>query len=385
MKFFFRALKNLLIFIFMLAVCLEIGSCAYIRYFNTSIPLPTYSMVNAESSFWVDIDPHFGVWHDANSSYMHNKQCATVYYTANTHGMRDPERTLKSDKPRIAVLGDSFVEGYIVEDGHRLTDLMERNFGMEFLNFGTSGGHGTLNEWLQYKHLVKEFDHDAIIIGILPSNDMADSMKQERYMVNDRYRRPYLEGSYPDYQVLYSQKEMPRQDRSDFMKSFDHTLREWSYTYRVLRYLDSFDLKHWDFRARWQSVTDRLDPKTVTSMYYDFTEQEWDVLRYSLEQIVKEADGKPIFLFVIPRYTDFLRYDGTQPPFSRKLEQLAKKYGLGYLDLLPEMNRRTETPEDYFLLCDPHWNNYGNEVAFDILAPHVEELITTFKANRKIQ
>ena len=210
MKSILRALKNFFIFIFMLAACLEVGSCAYIRFVNTSIPLPTYSMVNAESSFWMDIDPHFGVWHDANSTYMHNKQCATVYYTANSQGMRDQERSFKSGKPRIAVLGDSFVEGYIIEDGHRLTDLMEKNFKIEFLNFGTSGGFGTLNEWLQYKHLVRKFDHDAIIIGILPSNDMTDSMKDERNMVNDRYRRPYLEGEYPDYEVLYSQRSEER-------------------------------------------------------------------------------------------------------------------------------------------------------------------------------
>ena len=339
MKKILRALKNFFIFIFMLAVCLEIGSCAYIRYFNTNIPLPTYSMVNAESSFWVDIDPHFGVWHDANSSYMHNKQCATVYYTANSHGMRDPERKLRSDAPRIAVLGDSFVEGYIVEDGHRLTDLLEKDFGMEFLNYGTSGGFGTLQEWLQYKYMVRKFDHDAIIIGILPSNDMTDSTKDLQIIDNDRYRRPYLEGEYPNYEILYTQDKMPVRNRSDLLKSFDHTLREWSYTYRIARYLDSFDLKNWDFRARWFSRSQRAT--SLKSMYYDFTEEQWNIMRYCLEQIVAEANGKPIFLFTIPRYTDFLRYKGTQPPLSRKIENLAEQYGMDYLDLLPEMAMRS--------------------------------------------
>ncbi|MBI9081708.1 MAG: SGNH/GDSL hydrolase family protein [Pseudodesulfovibrio sp.] len=377
MKKILHALKSFFIFLFILAVCLEIGSCIYIRFFNTSIPLPTYSMVNAESSFWVDIDPYFGVWHDANSTYMHNKQCATVYYTANSHGMRAPERDFKSDKPRIAVLGDSFVEGYIIEDGHRLTDLMEKAYGMEFLNYGTSGGFGTLQEWLQYKHLVKKFDHDAIMIGILPSNDFGDNLNHPQ---NDRYRRPYLAGKYPDYQVLYNQNEMPIRNRTNLLTSFDHTLREWSYTYRIARYLDSFDIKNWDFRARWHSKSQRAE--NVISMYYDFTENHWNSMRYSLERIVDEADGKPIFLFVIPRYTDFLRYKGTPPPLSLKIEALAKQYGLGYLDLLPEMNKRTTTPEDYYLLCDPHWNNYGNEVAFEILNPHVEKMIETIKKNR---
>lgn len=377
MKKLLRALANTFIFLFILAACLEVGSCLYIRFFNNSIPLPTYSMVNAESSFWVDINPYFGVWHDANSSYMHNKQCATVYYTANSHGMRDPERSLHSDQPRIAVLGDSFVEGYIVEDGHRLTDLAEKHYGLEFLNYGTSGGHGTLNEWLQYKHMVKNFDHDAIIIGVLPSNDMSDSLKKEVYMTNDRYRRPYLEGTYPNYKVLYSQKEMPIRHRRDLMKSFDHTLREWSYTYRILRYLDSFDIKNFDFRARWQSKQDRA--KAYISKYNSFTEEEWNAMRYCFEQLVKEAGDKPILMFVIPRYSDIMVYDGTQPPLSANLEKLAKENGIDYVDLLPEMAKKTQTPEEYFLICDAHWNNYGNEVAFEILQPHIEKLIATMK------
>ncbi|QJB57273.1 hypothetical protein [Pseudodesulfovibrio sp. zrk46] len=373
MKKMFDALRGVFIFLFVLVVCLEIGSCSYIRFVNNNIPLPTYSMVNAESSFWVDNNPYFGVWHDPNSSYMHNKQCATVYYKANSHGMRDPERSLKSAKPRVAVLGDSFIEGYIVEDGKRLTDLAEKHYGLEFLNFGTSGGHGPLNEWLQYKHMVKYFDHDAIVIGILPSNDFTDSMKKKVYMESDRYRRPYLEGTYPNYKVLYSQEEMPIRNRSDLLKSFDHTLREWSYTYRILRYLDSFDLKNMDFRARWQSKADNKEK--VCSMYYDFTPEMWDMMRYCLEQIVKEADGKPILLFVIPRYTDFLRYDGKEAPAAKLLREFCSDNNIDFVDLMDPMYKYTKTQEDYYLLCDPHWNAYGNEVAFELLQPSIEKLV----------
>ena len=146
MKKALRMLKNTTIFILIFACFLEIASWLYIRFINPNIPLPTYSFVNASSKFWVYIDKNFGVWHEPNSNYLHNKSCFVVQYHANSKGMRDKERDLIGKSPRVILMGDSFIEGWGNEPEDRLSDRLERSLGHEVLNFGTSGSFGTRSE-----------------------------------------------------------------------------------------------------------------------------------------------------------------------------------------------------------------------------------------------
>ena len=129
---------NFLIF----AVLAELGSLIYINVTNWPSSKPTYH-VNY-NSFWADINPDFGVWHRPNGHFYHQGGCFNVQYTTNSVGARDVERSLHSTESRTIVLGDSFVEGLGVADQYRLTNILEKQTGREFLNFGTGGDFGPL-------------------------------------------------------------------------------------------------------------------------------------------------------------------------------------------------------------------------------------------------
>jgi hypothetical protein len=367
-------LKQFFIFLFVLIVLLEIGSYVYIRFINQNIPLPTYSFVNAGSKFWVYIDKHFGVWHSPHSQYLHNKSCFVVKYHANALGMRDKERSLSSDKPRVAILGDSFIEGWGIERGERLSDRLEKALGTEVLNFGTSGGFGTIQEWLQYKYMVTKFDHDAVVLAILPHNDFKDN--DYEIGLKDGSYRPYLEGEYPDYKLVYSAKGLPDLHRKmPLLKSFDFTLREWSSFYRIMRYLGSYRIKGLKLVPRWQA---EFEQEGGESRYYNFTPQEWAIMRYSLEQLADEvnARGKKLVVFTIPVLPDFQEYDGKNtPPLVNNIERVAEDKGFVYIDLLKAMREQGLTPYDVFFVCDNHWSPFGNEVAASILLPYVEKAL----------
>ncbi|MBC16616.1 MAG: hypothetical protein CL942_06140 [Desulfovibrio sp.] len=364
-------LKQLAIFLFITIALLEISSYAYIRFINPHIPLPTYSIVNAGSKFWVYINEHFGVWHAPNSEYLHNKSCFVVKYTANSHGMRDKERLMNSNDTRVAILGDSFVEGWGNESEDRLSDRLEANLGKEVLNFGTSGGFGTIQEWQLYKHMVREFDHDVVILGILPHNDFKDN-DYEIGIKGGAYR-PYLDGTYPDYDLVYSAKELPNiNKKTPFLKSFDFTLREWSSFYRIMRYLGSYRLEGLTLVPRWQEEFDREKPE---SRYYNFTNEEWNIMRYSLEQIAEEARDKKLIVFTIPVLPDFEMYTGQEPPLSKKIRELSEEKGFTYVDMLKEFHEQKLNAHDVFFVCDNHWNPFGNEAAASVLAPIVDRAL----------
>ncbi len=377
-------LKSCVIFILILAVMLEAASWLYIKYVNTDIPLPTYSFVNAGSKFWVLIDKRFGVWHAPGSSYLHNKSCFVVEYQANSSGMRDKERALRSDAPRVAVLGDSFVEGWGNASEDRLSDRLEAALGREVLNFGTSGGFGNIQEWQQYKYLVKQFDHDVVLLGVLPHNDFTDNSYDFAKAQGEREHRPYLVGSYPDYEMIYGANDLPgRKAGSQWLKSFDFTLREWSSLYRVLRYLGSYRLRGFHLEPRWMAeFQDKPDPNL--SFYYDFKPADWDIMRYSLTELVREAKGKKVIIFTIPVHPDFVRYDGrTEPPLTRNLRALAQEQGFVYVDLLEEMTRRGLDAKSLFFVCDNHWSALGNRVAAEILEPYVRQALAAFPDHRQ--
>jgi hypothetical protein len=67
-----------------------------------------------------------------------------VVRRSNSYGARDIERSPRSTTPRAVVLGDSFVEGIGVELGERVTDLLEKGSGAEYLNFGTAGNFSSI-------------------------------------------------------------------------------------------------------------------------------------------------------------------------------------------------------------------------------------------------
>ena len=108
--------------------------------------------------FWSDINPIWGVWHEPLSRYDHVRKCYQTIYTANSHGMRDRERTIKSNKKRIVVLGDSFTEGFGLKRHERWTDQLEEKTQIPHLNFGNAGIFGPTQYSLLYENLVKKFE-----------------------------------------------------------------------------------------------------------------------------------------------------------------------------------------------------------------------------------
>jgi len=345
-------------------IVLELSLYLLIESDYLEINKPSYSLTNASSMFWVDIDTTFGVWHASNSSYRHVKSCFDVIYEANSYGARDVERTLQAEGKRVIMLGDSFTEGYAVNREKRLTDLLEHATGIEHLNFGVGGDFGPIQYYLLYKTLAKKFEHHAVMVGILPGNDFWDmNYKFGREVHRDRYR-PYLVGRYPDYRLIYSKEELkPQRNKLGNLRGI---LREFTHTYNSLVYLKKQLLMK-------ERVEDSENGKNnskfdTPSGYYDFTPKQFNLLKYVIERIIEEAEGKEIYIYTIPCQTDFERYTiDKAPPLSKRLEEFCEGNGVEYLDLLPYMYEHTEDWGQYFHPCDPHWNEYGNLAACEIL------------------
>ncbi|MEO5587438.1 MAG: SGNH/GDSL hydrolase family protein [Novosphingobium sp.] len=350
-------LTQLMVFL----VILELGLQAVVRLGLLDVSLPTYRAANAWS-FWADIDPAFGVWHLPEARYRHAKACFDVPYRANAFGMRDAETSQRHPGPRVAVLGDSFAEGWGVADGQRLPDLLERRTGTEHLDFGTSGDFDPVQYWQLYRTLAKRFDHDAVIVMILPNNDFPPGGPADARDANARWV-PRLTGTYPNYRVTYPPRRFAPQPR-DWQRFAVNLPGEFSLTYRTAGFMVAYVSA-----VRAHNAGAPAAGAVQRSRYYSYAPDEFDRMRYAIEQIAREAGGRRVLIVTIPRPDDFAAArEGTPPPLPPALRAVTAAAGIDYLDLLPAMQADAAgKPEKWFLSCDGHWSPAGHAEAAKLI------------------
>jgi len=344
---------NFLIF----AVFAELASLLYINLTNWPSSKPTYR-VNY-NNFWADINPDFGVWHRPNGRFYHQGGCFSVQYTTNSYGARDVERSQHSSLPRTIVVGDSFVEGLGVADQYRLTNILEKQTGREYLNFGTGGDFGPLQYALLYKTLAAMFDHNLVLVGVLPDNDFLDmSLDWGKTHHAGRYR-PYYAN---DFSIVYTGKFDPKAGEN-FWDRVEAVLRAYLASYHVGQFLYS--------RLYWRTAP-------PYSGYNDYNDLDFARLEHALTDIKATADAHhaKMAVFLIPTLNDFLRYHQSR---ANRVGPAAVNWGqangIPVKDLLPDMDARANgNYRAFFLGCDGHWSPKGGQVAADVLEPWLAQL-----------
>lgn len=143
----------------------------YAAFFG--VAYPGYTILDTETGW--------GLRPDSEAKYT---QESRAYIKINKFGMRDKDRILKKPENtyRIAILGDSFMEGFAVELEDIFNIQLENNLSqcnpnsenIEVLNFGVSG-YGTIQSLQQYKHYVKRFNPDLVVLAFDTVNDVRDN------------------------------------------------------------------------------------------------------------------------------------------------------------------------------------------------------------------
>jgi len=112
----------------------------------------------------------------------------------NAFAMRQGPVSLKpsGDRPRIAVLGDSYVWGIGVSDEQRLTERLAEALDAEVLNFGVAG-YGPIQYELMLDRVL-EFEPDLVVLVFCLANDWGDNVLFDRY----GYFKPYAMLEEPD-------------------------------------------------------------------------------------------------------------------------------------------------------------------------------------------
>ena len=85
----------------------------------------------------------------------------------NSHGLRSDKNYpyAKGNKPRIAIMGDSYTWGFGVNNGKTFSDILEKDYQgqVEVLNAGVCG-YGTDQELLLYENEIRKYHPDVVIV-----------------------------------------------------------------------------------------------------------------------------------------------------------------------------------------------------------------------------
>lgn len=338
---------------------------------NGYIAIVPYATSNPSEYFFADIDPDFGVWHQPNHVVEHESPCFDVEYASNTYGARDKERSKDSTAPkRVLVLGDSFVEGYGVNTQDRMTDLAEKQTGVEFLNFGSSGDFGSTQQLLLYKKFASGFQHTAVAIFFLPANDFEDN--NPAGFPPDRYRPYLVENKSGGYDTWYPVKFEDRQQPKPISmgRRIRRTLYNNIYIFNLFRQIGA-KFEQSELKQKIKSYTPARHKADATA----YTEADLKRLFYTYQQMAALAGDRKLTIFVIPTRKEMTahstqRYDAT---LLEALRQFATTIpNLEVVDLLPDFAHYAEanqvSADDFFYDCDPHWSPLGNRVAASVLA-----------------
>ena len=326
-----------------------------------------------------DFDQHFGLWGSPNESFSRLRPKGdTIWLHYNAFGARDKQRNIKnlSKKKRVVVLGDSFVEGYMLNEADRFTNLLEKKTNIEHLNLGINGT-GLVDYFLKYKFLAKKFEHDVLLVGILPANDFDVYDEKQKLLLFDYpiYRPYWHPKTTAGYELRYSLADISQSCASTkTLKEPRNVSRTVDSLYRTLKWYEKplveLNQNSYLYRGVLKYSAKIKSAPASKSMLKFFPRNHFELLSYFLEQLHSESQGKKVIILVFPIEADLNNYSQKQDIFTPKLAQLCKKNGFSCIDLLPYFNAYKGSKADLYTKGDGHWNEKGDSLVASILFNH---------------
>jgi GDSL-like Lipase/Acylhydrolase family len=309
----------------------------------------------------------------------------------NSDGWRGPDVPLAAAPGtfRIALLGDSYIEGFEVPFEKTVGEVLEghlsalRGGRVEVLNFG-HGGYGTTQELLTLQHEVWKYSPDLVLLAVTTGNDISDNSRRLKRI------------DYVPYHVFQGDRLVLD---TSFRQSDDYRSRA-LWTQRLLVLMQHSRLAQLVNRVRRSSrqteqqqanrtpgeevgMRDEVHLPPATPDW----EEAWHVTEALIRQMRDEcrAHGIPFAMVTLTRgiqvtpvpedKVHFLRALGAPDLYyaERRLAALGRQESIPVLNLAPAMAEQAIRDRVYYhahrdSLGVGHWSEAGHRAAADLIA-----------------
>ncbi len=273
----------------------------------------------------------------------------------------------KGDKPRIAVIGDSFIEAFTVDTDKAYPALLEEKLGGRYdvYRFGISGA--PLSEYLNLSRYVdKYFDPDIVILNVV-HNDFHESVLALK----------------PEY-GYHLTVTVAGDSVTENKPKPDYSFVEYDWKKRWLRKSALVRYVIFNLRLK-QTLLDMVTPRSkrryVGNVEAGKYEEHIDTVTKATDYIVgrvQQENKKRGVIFVMAAlnqdiYNNTLDRSGGMI-LNRLLRDTCARHGVDFLDLTDSMARdwaahRIEFNSPY----DGHWNDYAHRLVCDEVYRFLEE------------
>lgn len=345
--FSWKFLKRLSIQSLIFLLLLELGLALLTRIGWSDSFIPSYSM-RSNKEFVGHFDPDVGYLHAPGGHSHFCQSCYDCSLDYNREGFRDEQHKLHAIHPRWVFLGDSFTEGFGVNEPNRFTQLIETKMHVECLNFGISGT-GPVQYQEIYRKFARKYDHDAVIVGLYPTNDFADDTPIQGST------RPYWLQTEDEWNLV---KPTEKSHGTNGRTGLKLWLYSYSYTYNF-----------------WQYLKKVLSSKQEQTRYghWKYTDAQWSRLQRALEEIKHLSQDRRMIVYTIPGLEEIARSkEGEVAPLSLQLERFCVQNDIVFADLNSAIfSFPLERRSSLYLQCDGHLSIEGNKYVARFLSHYL--------------
>lgn len=309
-------------------------------------------------------DPATGFrYQPGHRGYISSRIEFTTPVKINGFGLRGPDLDLPGDRPRMLVLGDSFVFGYGVEAEEAFPALLEsallqRGDNVEVVNAATAG-YGTVNEVAWLKHYGLPLEPDFVVLGVFLGNDLRDNGRS-------------LADSWAAIAPTRS-----------WHRPVTHWLYDHSHLYVVVRQITTNLRREGRFVSRDSGLS-------LGQKYEGNHEHEVAATAKALDELAEigRREGIGLFAILIPdpvqvepeRQTTRDRLARENPDLdltypNKVFSRLLEARGIPYTDLTGPFAADAPDGNRYFFPLDGHWTRAGHKLAAELVAPIVGLLV----------
>lgn len=355
--------------------------------------------------------PIFEYEHVPNYSYISEREEFKAQVTYNSDGLRDREFNQNKDNNvfRIAVVGDSYVEGAEVELNDTfvkqlekfLNDSYSKGIKYEVINFGTVS-YNSDHEYVVIKEKVSKYNPDLVIL-VFFFNDLDAFNKSSLLTVQGEKILPLYPLKPPTPpKVSWARKIITELISRSVLWDYLINRKLYGQAPELLLKFHNFKTAIFGEAETDRSIRDRLKLQITRKKFSDFSvkvfqpskqkelEQAWQAQEVILKEEKKtiESWGSKfmVVLATAPFYyreqsiDDFIKtYGLTKEDFdpqlsNKKILELLNKLKIDHLDLLPmisEYEKKQEIPLHY--QTDIHWTKEGHRVVAEIIFDYLRQ------------
>ena len=374
--------------------CIALGIGIVIAILLCEVVLRIYPPDFMSEHLWRQYDKDVGWMLLPTTSGLANNGCMVIKgIRVNNVGFRDKDWST-DETSKIAVLGDSYMEGQHLPEGTLAPQVLERLLHVPVLNAGLEGA-GTVQEYLVYKKYLAGYKPRSVLLFIYPYNDIQDNSKN---LANSVMVWPQAFMDSSGHIAVHYPETPPATDS-----------QLWTATKRYVKTL----LMVWRGYQYWKSL-DKWKPNIYMGGVYfpedKMWQEAWKITEFYLVELKKEIEnnGGKLFVVIIPEYIQISHewerellalYDLKELPpgflkerHLQKLDHIAKAHEIPLIPLdqaFRQYRDKYQLPAPYFYYrCDGHLNPLGHFLAANVVAKYLmdhDELWLSEGAEKRIR